>query len=752
MKSPASDSVGAFAEAISGAGFPVPEHIIADGNLHRFSTNGKGSDDAGWYVLHDGEMPAGAFGCWRTGWTQKWAAVRPDTLDKSDARKLREKWRAIQRQRKAERDRRQADAARRALEIWRTASPAPSDNPYLTAKGISAHGVRTDEDGVLIIPMSADCTLCSLQLIDPTGEKLFLPGGRVCGTYYAIGRPDDLIVVCEGFATGASIHEATGAAVAVAFNAGNLKKVAESLRSKYPDIQMVIAADNDIRDDGSENVGVAKATEAAQAVGGQLAVPELENGKCDFNDVHCVRGLDEVMRQFEGLYTPSGNRATVQPLTEMAQSLAPKLAYSQDILSDFRRDVRLHGLIGEYATAQLLYLAVTSRLLNKPVSIGVKGHSSSGKSWVVGRVLDFFPEEAVVTFTGMSERALIYREDSYSHRTIVIYEVTGLREGNEDDLASYFMRSLLSEGRIEYDVTVRGEDGQYTAQRITKEGPTNLVFTTTKTRVHSENETRILSLNTDDGAEQTRNVLAAMADESERDVDLQAWRKFQAWLQVAEHKVTIPYSRTLADAVPPLAVRLRRDFASVLALIRAHAILHQCSRERDKSGRIIATMDDYVAVRELVSGVVSEGIGATVSDTVRETVSAVDELADESGVTVTDVAKRLGVDKSAASRRIRRAADGGYIRNKEDKRGRPGRWVIGEPLPETIEVLPQPSTLCNPETRATPSGCTVDAVQWGVYRGAASDYDSVDSDSGSISPKTGVQPCNTSDDYVEGSI
>ena len=288
----------------------------------------------------------------------------------------------------------------------------------------------------------------------------------------------------------------------------------------------------------------------------------------------------------------------------------------------------------------------------------------------------------MIKFTGMSERALVYREDDYQHRTLVIYEVTGLQETNEDNMTSYFMRSLLSEGRLEYDVTVRGEGGQYTTQRITKEGPTNLIFTTTKTRVHAENETRVLSLNTDDGTEQTRNVLLALANEAECDVDLDEWRQLQAWLQTAEHRVTIPYGRELAAAVPPLAVRLRRDFGAVLALIRSHAILHQKTRDRDEAGRIVATPEDYEAVRELVASVVSEGIGATVADTVRETVHAVQTLTfGGQSATVGDIARELKIDKSNASRRVRRAADGGYIRNLEDKRGRPGRWTIGEPLP-----------------------------------------------------------------------
>jgi hypothetical protein len=374
----------------------------------------------------------------------------------------------------------------------------------------------------------------------------------------------------------------------------------------------------------------------------------------------------------------------------------PELALKSNILAEFRRDVVLRGLVGEIATAQLVYLAVTSRVLDKPVSVGVKGHSSSGKSYTVAKVLEFFPKEAVIEFTGMSEKALIYRDDEYSHRTIVIFEVTGLREGADDDMTSYFVRSLLSEGKIEYDVTERTKAGQFKTRRITKTGPTNLVFTTTKTSVHAENETRILSLNTDDGSAQTKGVFAALADETERTVDLGRWRAFQSWIQRAERRVSIPYANALAAAVPPIAIRLRRDFGQLLALIRAHAILHQQNRERNERDWIVATLEDYSAVRELVAPVIAEGVGATVSAAIRDTVAVLRAAAEgTAGTSTADVARALKIDKSNASRRLHRAAAGDYARNLEDKRGRPARWVTGEPLPETVDVLPAPSELAD---------------------------------------------------------
>lgn len=161
----------------------------------------------------------------------------------------------------------------------------------------------------------------------------------------------------------------------------------------------------------------------------------------------------------------------------------------------------------------------------------------------------------------------------------------------------------------------------------------------------------------------------------------------------SSYRVTIPYAQALAEQIPPVAVRLRRDFGSLLALIRSHAVLHQLTRGRDSEGRIVATLADYEAVRELVADVIAAGVDATVPNSVRETVAAVANLATDQGVMASAVAHKLALDKSNAIRRLRMAADGGYVRNLEDRRGKPGRWVIGDPLPEDADLLPQPRNL-----------------------------------------------------------
>jgi hypothetical protein len=438
-------------------------------------------------------------------------------------------------------------------------------------------------------------------------------------------------------------------------------------------------------------------------------LPHDGDGKTDLDDYlaagHTVDDLWALVQdELPRLLSPPDITATPQ---QSWSGGTPTLAPLRRILDRVADEVRSRGLVGEERLAQTLYLVLTSRLLDKQVSAGVKGHSASGKSYTVETVTKFFPPEAYLESTAMSEKALVFSTEEYSHRSLIVCEVVALREGVEDDMTSYFIRSLLSEGRIKYDVTDRGADGGFTTRTIVKEGPTNMVFTTTKTRVHAENETRILSLATDDSREQTARVLRELADENRVSGDLSEWQDLQRWLAHAEHRVTIPYARELVEKIPPVAVRLRRDVGSLLALIRAHAVLHQATREKDEHGRIVADLDDYAVVRDLVADVMAEGVGTTVSETVRETAEAVAAIAPPEGIQLRPLAEQLHLDKSNVSRRLSQAADGGYVRNLEDKRGKPGRWVIGEPLPEAADLLPDPAQLCNAEQQADKDRCGV---------------------------------------------
>ena len=297
-----------FQSAIAATGMTPPDAIHADGCIHRWNgTDKRGNTRNSWYCLHGDGTPAGIFGDWATGLQSNWCAKSDHDQTEAERHAMRDRIKAAQRQRDAERDRLHADAASRALAIWTAAAPAGAHDclngnsiemqnkgeqagahDYLRRKSIKPHGTRTDGHSLFVPMRDTAGLLHSLQTIAPDGGKRFMPGGKVKGCYHAIGKPAGSVTVCEGFATGASIHEATGGAVAVAFNAGNLSAVALALRVKYPGLTITIAADDDWHTSG--NPGLTAAKQAAVDVGGKLAVPDftgLVRGAkdTDFNDM-----------------------------------------------------------------------------------------------------------------------------------------------------------------------------------------------------------------------------------------------------------------------------------------------------------------------------------------------------------------------------------------------------------------------------------------------------------------------------------
>jgi hypothetical protein len=368
----------------------------------------------------------------------------------------------------------------------------------------------------------------------------------------------------------------------------------------------------------------------------------------------------------------------------------PLLADEPDLLDQFLKDLKAGGFVGEGQAACLVFLAAVSRRLDAPVSIAVKGPSASGKSMTVARALAFVRPSAYHALTSMSERALIYDTTPMAHRVLVMYEYQGMI----GDMPSYLIRSLLSEGRIRYQTVEKTPKG-LVPRLIEREGPTGLIVTTTAAGLHPENETRVFSVSVTDTPEQTSAIMLAQA-EARIHPDLTAWHELDEWLDSVPADVVIPFARDLATLIPGIAVRMRRDFPRVLSLIRAHAILHAGSRERDRDGRVIAAMADYRAVAYLVSDLLAEGVDQTVKPETRAVVVAVQRLTGgrkSRPATGQAVAAELHLDKSAASRRIALAIAGGFVRNLENKRGQPQRLVIGEPMPADVVILPDPATV-----------------------------------------------------------
>jgi len=294
------NALSAFRAVIEAAGLR-PGEIIADGTLRRCPVDGKPNARDGAYVLHLDAPVSGWWQNYRTGEADTWTAKEERSLSPAERRALQARIEADRYAREAETAKRHAEARKKALYVLGKAQDCTA-HPYLERKGARiCPGLKVGEDGRLLVPVLSpeDGKPMSLQSIAADGGKLFLSGGRIQGGFFPIKGKDGCLCICEGLATGLSIHEATGQTVLCAFNAGNLEAVARNAREKYPDRELVLCTDDDHATPG--NPGLSKATAAALAVGGLLAVPSFKEpaGRTDFNDLHQAEGLDVVRAQLK---------------------------------------------------------------------------------------------------------------------------------------------------------------------------------------------------------------------------------------------------------------------------------------------------------------------------------------------------------------------------------------------------------------------------------------------------------------------
>ncbi|HIJ85704.1 MAG: hypothetical protein HW380_3708 [Magnetococcales bacterium] len=203
-----------------------------------------------------------------------------------------------------------AQAYEKAAKIWSEAEPAPENHAYLTKKNVKPHGLGLFRGPMIIAGMSCDNSLLiplsdetgklqTLEFIDENGEKRLLPGGQKKGSFHVIGEPSKTIVICEGYATGGTLHEATQLQVVMAIDSGNLTQVAEKIAKLSPGKTIIIAADDDRHTPG--NPGLTKASDAARRTGAALAIPDFghlsgQGNASDFNDMARLFGLEAVRR------------------------------------------------------------------------------------------------------------------------------------------------------------------------------------------------------------------------------------------------------------------------------------------------------------------------------------------------------------------------------------------------------------------------------------------------------------------------
>lgn len=346
-----------------------PVQPLVFGKLTRCKTaQDKGKEKNGWYVVHEhrtekGEtLIFGSFGDWRSGETQK-IKVKAGRMSAEE----REVMRARQEEAKRRAAEVAANAARRAAN--RAASlfkrmPEKGRSTYLDRKQIVGVGVRyAPRSGAFLVPMSnVRDQIVGLQVIFPekqqdTGrDKSYWPYGMSKeGAFHLIGphpEPGEAILVCEGYATGASLHMATSLTVAIAFDAGNLMLVSKAMRERFPGRPIIVCRDDDWktkRPNGEPwNPGKERAENAATVVGGQVVGPnfacEREDKWTDFNDLHCAEGLDAVRRQVLAVVKPSAAGGWRDLLARSESGML--IAHMQNVELILGNDERWAGVIG----------------------------------------------------------------------------------------------------------------------------------------------------------------------------------------------------------------------------------------------------------------------------------------------------------------------------------------------------------------------------------------------------------------------
>ncbi len=291
---------------------------------------------------------------------------------------------------------------------------------------------------------------------------------------------------------------------------------------------------------------------------------------------------------------------------DQGPSLAPPNAEARallkrpDLLDCFLETSVRHGCVGEDTNKKLLYLAFTSRKLKKPISVVVKGESASGKSCQALTISKFFPPKDMLDLSGMSAKALLHYKDPLEHKVLLIMEHAGA------EAAEYAIRTLQSEGRLDYLVTTQVAPGQFVSERKHVEGPVSFIVTTNRSELDGQNENRCFTIYADESEEQTKSIHEAqrvgyLGTQAVNSSELDVWRCAQ---QLLEPKpVLIPYADLIEFPTKPL--RVRRDHPRFLSLIETSAFLHQHQRHTITLGQteyIEATVDDYRTAHNLAVG------------------------------------------------------------------------------------------------------------------------------------------------------
>lgn len=290
----------AILKHLAESGYLVSD-IVPDSRLHRFKRNPQDKDKDAWYVCHQSHSRAGElfyiiiFGDWREGGFNKFNTLVGANQD--DISYIQKQIEKAQQERDQEQSRLWEEASIRSAQEWEGFLAAVPDNKYLNRKKVRAFGIRSQDEALIVPVRDRSGKFWGYQRITDT-EKKFSWGAKLKGNFHVIGVIKEQALLCEGYATGASLYEATNIPVIIAFNAGNLPAVA----SQFHDIRLTVCGDDD--QFKAENAGRKHAEKCGASKVIYPKFKNLDTKPTDFNDLHVLEGLEEVKKQILGDKTP----------------------------------------------------------------------------------------------------------------------------------------------------------------------------------------------------------------------------------------------------------------------------------------------------------------------------------------------------------------------------------------------------------------------------------------------------------------
>lgn len=275
---------------------PDPAKLIPNGSVIRLRDDSKGKRNIdGWCVGHQHELgETWVYGNWRVSETKhnKWHSFDRAKLTHEERTSLDQTLQRLLKERDKQLNQARDRAAEVAQEIWES-STKPGSHHYLLAKGIGPGPLRLYQDKLIAPIFGESGQLRSIQSINSTGEKRFLPDGQTSGCFMPIEGATDVVLICEGVATAISLSEVTGKQIYSAMNSHNLLKVAPIVKRKHSDAKIVICADND--HSNPKNPGLTSAKKVAEQVGCLIKSPNFDKADVhlsDWNDFHSKYGAE----------------------------------------------------------------------------------------------------------------------------------------------------------------------------------------------------------------------------------------------------------------------------------------------------------------------------------------------------------------------------------------------------------------------------------------------------------------------------